>query len=582
MVFSEGIDSIETGSSPAVPASGIASSSDTLLKWLGSFWNDVYGSPDLVNGLQSARGMRLCQLYLDALETVKLVDRDNAPVFHRERWFPIILRKSSRGRGRSTLLKLGDEHATIGPQDPSNEVYPEGFVFKLGSDSVELAKLVVYPLDENVKSIAACIVDNIAEPNVVLRSGIDFAVSDGCLVLREADDPFPEDKDVEPKFVSYSVNDPETGDDEEAILWACDAFVDKDYVNGYLGYAVGLSGESSEQFKRLVNAAWDTLSNGAAPKLVGNLIAAMCGLPTVKSDGERVVTILGSQPEGWQVVTDRNVYELPPNSVLSNKVKGGAVLGKFDFLEDSVRIYPFITDIDRVASYAGFGQDGEDPVEAMSHDIPVIDLPPAFIRSGVESGFSVGWDERPIMCCGFFDKAKTLPKLSFQLEGSEPDNDVFWNDVWSSFEKSGKSMAECFAGCLDGTPFEEGVECGKVTPIRFFLRQLVGANTLVITVRTDTIPVDSPLYDPAFFDTLRKCIPNHIRMYFIEHSALSDSYDLGDGGNVDDESIGVCVAESIAEEEWLEERDARRGFKARDRITGTRLVPSCPDLEGDY
>ena len=556
------------GGDVRVPMDMLASSANTLFSWLGSFWTDVYEDDGLVRNLQAARAIRMCQSYLDALEAAKLVDRANAPVFHRERWFPIIVRKSHRNSGKSTVLKLGSEKDAVLGEQPSG-VFPEGTVFKLGSSNYKFSDIVVYPLDRSVVKIASCIVDNIAKPSVVLKAGSEFSVIDGCLVLPSEMDPFGDN----PRFFRYELNEPGTGEDEESVLWACDTFIDKDYVSGHLGYAMNLDASSTEQFKRIVNAAWNVVSEGAAPKLVENLVASLCGVPVVSSDNERVVAVLDTD-DGWQVVTDREVYNLPYGAVPARSVEAGAVLNRFDMLDDSVHVYPYITDVDRISGYSEF-------FEGIEDDIPLIDLPPAYIRSGVNDGFSVGWDERPIYCRGFDSNGN--PKLMFRMDGSDEDNDVFWSDVWSSYEKSRASMEKTFRDNLDdghrsgAVPFVDGEQCGSITPIRFFLRQLIGANTLIITVRTDAIPETSPLYDPMFFATLRGCIPDHVRLYIIEHGGLESSYSVDDEDGGVEESVGSCVMESVLDEEWLEERDARRGFKVRDRVTSARLVPTCGD-----
>lgn len=547
---------------PEVPSGLLAGVSATLFKWLGSFWTDVYEDDGLVKNLQGSRAERLSQRYLDLLEVASLVDRKGAPVFHRERWFPVIVRRSQRNKGPAGLVRLGGNEVVIGEQ--TSEIYPEGTVFPIGGDSANFSGIVVYPIDGGVKRVVSCIVDNIAAPTVVLRPGVDFTVLDGGIAVLERHDPFSSG--------SFAVFDDlySTGPgDSEAVMWACDALFDKDYVGGHLGYAVGLPVKSTDGFKRIVNAVWDSVSEGAAPRVLLSLVASLCGVPTVRNR-EEVVEAVVDDGNGMQVVTDLEVYDLPKGAVLRKGVATGSRLRMFDTLDDTVRVYPFLTNPGNPGQTDAVAKDLLD----LKLDIPVVDIPPAIIRSDVEDGFYVGWDERGIVCHGF--DANGNPKLSFRLEGSEPDNDAFWGDVWARCEKANASVAGCFAGCITDTDYAVGRRCGSVSPIRFFLRQLIGANTLVVTVRTDAVPPSSPIYDPRFFATVRDCMPSHVRLYFIEHDSVeSAGYDLGD-------MAGDGVGQQVYDEEF-DEADLKSdyGFRARDRLVRAKFVARCRKDDDD-
>ena len=555
-------------STPSVPPEAGSSMAITLFKWLGSFWRNIYEDENFAKNIQGARAIRAAQLYLDILEASGLKDRTNSPVFHRERWYPIIVRKSSRNTSASTALKLGSkDEARLGDQNPGDDesnIYPKGTVFRLGGREYSFKDIVVYPVSSDVKKLPACIVDNIAEPKVVLHSNTDFLLMDGVLAMSSRFDPFRDDSPF-PKFELDPV-DPDGPVDFETVLWASDAMFDKDLVYGHLGYAIGLPTESTDLYKRVVNAVWNTVSDGAAPRMLKALLAAICGVPTVRNEKEKVERVLRLK-DGIQVVTDMEVYTLNPESELRPSVKPGAVLEMFDTLESSVKIYPYVTDTNKLQGYTEFA-------DRFESDVPVIDLPPAFFRSGVDDGFSVGWDERDIVCHGF-DKNGN-PRLSFRLEGSEMDNDVFWGDVWSTYEEMGTSMESCFDGYLDDTLYADGKTVGRISPIKFFLRHLVGANTLIITIRTDTIADDAPLYDPKFFATVRECIPSYVRLFFIEHESVRPTE--GDGYEYDMEDDSSEEEDVYASEESFDEArlTGKRGFRAKDAVNA-RFVAKCRD-----
>ena len=103
------IPALSNNSLPADPSDKSFSNADTLFDWLGSFWAKVYEDPEFIQYMQGGRALRIAQLYLDLLENLKLKDRENAPVFHRERWHPVVIRKSMRNKGSVNLLRLGAE-----------------------------------------------------------------------------------------------------------------------------------------------------------------------------------------------------------------------------------------------------------------------------------------------------------------------------------------------------------------------------------------------------------------------------------------------------------------------------------------
>jgi hypothetical protein len=558
-------DAPENGSSlPEVAVENISGVANKLYSWLGSFWSVVYEDRSFIQYVQGARALRIAQLYLDILEAAMLVDRSNAPVFHRERWHPIVVRRSGRNTGSSTMLKLGaKDEAILGTQ--SSEIYPDDTKFRLGGRDVSFKDMVVYRLDPSIKNIATCIVDNIAEPRTVLHSGTDYAVLDGAIALRSEFDPFGKDS----TFATFEiVADDPRDNDVESVMWACDTLVDKDYVYGHLGYAIGLPTESTEGFKRIVNAVWNTVADGATPRLVKALVAAICDVPTIRNEVETVETILSTDDGGYQVITDKEVYTLPRYSKLHPKVHAGTMMHRFDLVDDSIRVYPYVMDVDRIDGYTEFG-------DKFESDVPAIDLPPALFRTSLDDGFSVGWAKRPIVCSGF--DANGNPKLGFRMDGSSEDNEAFWADVWDSYEKAGTSIETCFGDSIYDRVYAPGKTCGSIVPIRFFLRQLIGANTLVITVRTDVVGDDAPLYDPKFFQTVRECIPSYVRLFFIEHESV------GLDGDGDDEDLSGAREEDdeyAYEESFDDERlDARSGFRSRDRVTSAKWVARCRDKD---
>ena len=534
---------------PRVPE-GILSSQPVLLGWLGSFWSEVFEDREFAGHLQGARSLRLAQLYLDVMEAASLVDRESAPVFHRERWTPIRLRRSDRNRAAPGFVRIGMESAVVGRQ--TDEVYA-GEVFTIGGLDVSLSGMTAFPAPEGAVS-ARCIVDSISRPSAVLRRGVDFDVVNGTLLVRSEFDPF---SDGSP-FPLFSEGDDGAasrgGDGDEAVLWACDTEVDRGFVYSHTGYAVGLETASTEAMKRVVNAVWDAVVEGSTPRSLSALVSAICGVPVALHDGETVRSVVAA-PDGTYIVTDRESYRLPRGSRPADGVSEGSVLERYQQLDGRFRVYPYVTDPGKLPECLPYGH-------RFKVDVPSVDIPPSLLAADVSGGFSVGWDERDVETCG--EDANGNPRLRFRLDGSDDDNDAFWSRVWDGYERSGRSMEGLFGGS------------GKVVPAEFFLRNLVGANTVVVAIDSTGLDAGAPLFDPRFFRALRSCMPDHVRVFFIEHVSPGLSGGGGETYGLEppsvDEAAWLSVSASVGDSASL---DASSGFRARDRLSAVRLVPSC-------
>ena len=77
-IYSQG--ELERNSIVAVPEGYARDAGNTLYSWLGSIWRDLNRGDDMVRGLQSARGIRLAQLYVDAMEAAMPASAENAAI----------------------------------------------------------------------------------------------------------------------------------------------------------------------------------------------------------------------------------------------------------------------------------------------------------------------------------------------------------------------------------------------------------------------------------------------------------------------------------------------------------------------
>ena len=533
---------------------------DTLYSWLGSLWRGLNEGDAMVRGLQAARGLRLAQLYLDILEAAQLRDRNGAPVFHRELWHPIVLRRSQRDTSQENLLRIG-MNGEIGPQ-PDGSAYGEGTVFRMGR-MANLSEFATYPMPKEVAGGAASIVDNIVNPGVVLRRGVDYLsdrkeldywiVGDSIVFRRDAD-PLS----AESRFEKYDV--PGDGDgpgDVEAVVWASDVLFDRNYVSDHISYALGANAPSSAVVKRILNAAWSSVASGLTPELARTLMAAMLNVPVIQRERETVVDIV-REDSGTTVLTDSGAYRVSPKAKLRSCIYSGSVLRRGDLMDESLRIYPFLNVADAGAK-TGFSV----PLE---QDVPSVTIPPGMLSVRTKYGIYAMWRMSVVKA-----HKGNRNHLYFDVGGDEDDVEAFWREVWDRVDAAGIDMYELL-GIRDVGDM--------VSPARFFLRNLVGANTIFVVVDQSQLDDSSMMRDPMFFDMLSSVVPSAVRLFLVEHRPVAeDVAHMGDAS----ESGAMFAALPKAEEsvsEGVIQGLSGRGPMFGERVSARFVRPSPAKVRG--
>ena len=498
----------------ALPEGFAETAGNTLYAWLGSLWRGLHAGDDLVRGLQTARGLRLAQLYLDILEAARLQDRRGAPVFHRALWHPIAIRKAQRNRAQENLLALGGDDRTIGPQPPGSD-YGEGTVFQMGR-MANFEQYVTYPLADALAGGALTIVDNPIQPTVVLVRDTDYAIRNNTLVFPKENDPLAADAPFAHDDLPELLADPDGTEhpDVETILWASDVLIDRNYLADHLGYALGANTPSLDVVKRILNAAWSATSSGLTPELIKTLLAALLNVPVIQNAHETVVDIVTERDSDGTVVaqvvqTDHGSYRVSPKATLRRAVRTGAVLTRGDLLDETVRIYPSLN--------TSAGREGHFSVP-LQQDIPSLVLPPALLRARTEYGVYAMWPEVTVRRSAADPGSYARPHLYFDIGGTESDVAAFWADVWADADRRDVSL-ESVLGPV-GT---------RLSPADFLLRNLVGANALFVVVDRSQADDISLMRNPMFFDMLSDVVPAAVRLFVIEHNAVGgeDRMELG-------------------------------------------------------
>ena len=527
----------ERNSIAEIPEGFADKAGNTLYMWLGSLWRSLHEGYSMIRGLQSARGIRMAQMYLNILEEAKLQDRNGAPVFHRELWHPIVIRLSRRDTAQENMLEIGID-GNMGEQ-PEGSRYGEGTVFLLGK-LANLKDYATYPVEADIVGGAECIVDNILNPTVRMEHGKDFEIRNNTIIFHRDNDPLGPDS----KFDRYDIPGLVDGSgnpisDMEAVLWASDVLIDKDYVANHISYALGADAPSSDVVKRILNAAWSSVTSGLTPELVKTLLAAMLNIPVIQHDVEKVRSILIEKDADGNAVsrivqTDMGTYRTSLKATLRKEVVPGAKLVRGDLLDESVRIYPFMNRVSTAMpdESSSSSEDMQLNISLQTpfsvpfeEDIPSVIIPSSMIRARTEYGVYAMWGEEEV-------KRDEAGRLYFNIGGRDQDVKAFWEDVWGRAESSGIKMDAVLGG-----------EGSKVSPAAFFLKHLIGANTIFIVVDRSQIDDVSMMRNPMFFDMLSDVVPSAIRLFLVEHRSVGD----GDIAQMDEASEACSLAAALPE-----------------------------------
>jgi len=486
------------------PPGGFVADAFTLYNWLGTFWQRIYQDSALMKATMDGTGVETAQLYLDFMEAIGLLNRNNVPAYHRERWHYATIKQSEADTGNAAALKLGmSPTIVIGPQtDPS---YPAGAMFKLGGNA-SYSNVVAYPLHlDGMTDVITCITSNIARPAVVLVRDRDFVISGDTVFFTKDNDPF---------LVEGWSRKP-TRDDVELALWCCDMLVDRDYVYNYLGSVLNIQTPSSEFYAKMMGAIWTLYNKGSSLAVVRSALGAVLGEPTVINLTERVETIL-EYADRQQVVTDAHVYTLPVTAVLRDDVVNNQILHQGDFLTKTLRLYETLDPL-KISGCSEFGQ-------LFYTDVPALWLDNRFMRARTRFGLGFDWTPRQITSAGV--DANGNQRLQFELYGDPLDVQTFWNDFWAYCEQHSIAPATCFQDYLYATVSATG-SYGQVRPMEFLLRYFLKYNAMVLVIERDQLNSEIRFTDVAkILTAFRLVIPAHVYLFIVEQLDKNDSYTL--------------------------------------------------------
>jgi hypothetical protein len=322
---------------------------DVLYATLGTFWTSFFAERGTIRGYSIGQSEELVQHYLNLVELINSYSSEDIPVFHREKWFPVRIRKSKfkhekiyfESETLDTVLTFGEQKYTT--------AYA-GVVYAFGSSRDPSSSKYAVAKESELRDLKnfRLLTNKIIAPTRIYNTGADVQIRDTRLIFGA--DLFSDDENIK-----YDVFDAAAGDwvyytdesgvkqvEQEIILWAYQADIDQQLLWQNFGYLFDVKADSTQLFKDLLNALVKFYSNGPTIQAVQVLAAALLGVPAVKSREEQVQDIFRLTDNSTVVITDVNVYKYDayynvlPSVVIGTKVYAG------DVLVDAVQYFDYV------------------------------------------------------------------------------------------------------------------------------------------------------------------------------------------------------------------------------------------------
>ena len=194
----------------------------------------------------------------------------------------------------------------------------------------------------------------------------------------------------------------------------------------------------------------------------------------------------------------------------------GSTLVRGDLLDESLRVYPFLNRVDN--GTCSSESDCEPSFIKTGFSVPVEDdirsivIPSDILRVKTRHGIYAMWGRSTVKLANDGNENH----LYFDIGGSKDDVSAFWKDIWSVADRSGKKMSDFI-----------GNEGSLISPAEFFIKNLIGANTLFVVVDATQLDDPSKMHDPMFFGMLMNAVPSAIRLFVVERGAVGDERDIG-------------------------------------------------------
>lgn len=438
-----------------------------LQAMIGSFWADIFNDETVLSSFLHARAQLDAQTQLTLMELLHSISRFSVPVYHTDNWYLLTLREADK-----------DEVDIANPQFDGAFTFGDPAMLSFGDTLQSPYSAWTVPAD--LKQ-APVILNRIVAPSLTLSHGIDYSLQGGAILFRE--NPFEN-----PYVPIREIYEDNRVIDREFQLWVYRGQFEWHTLSQQFGAVLGLRLPSSQQYKQLLNAVFDGITEGGSLRNVLSALSAVCDVPLVQEDGEIVENVMVDARSRW-VVTDKRAYEFHIDA--SVDVAVGDVLRAGDAMTGSLVYYEF--------------NRGQTPT---AEQLRSLVLGKGYLSSGFFGDLVFENKDVPLIVEGPNPDTGNYTKVSFEIHGAPADVEKFWNDVHEAGVASGQTLAML----LDtrGEKVEQPTAANlptTVNPVDFLCKNLLRSNYGVVVVNVSTLGRNALGLHHARI--LRKIIPPH-------------------------------------------------------------------------
>jgi hypothetical protein len=492
-----------------------------LLSTMGTFWADIYDRKDQVSAYVQAKANLELQSMLDAAQTIAALSRYEVPIFHRDNWYLLVVRESQRNSAATSLPR-----------------YDTGLVYD-GIDSYDVPLISdahAFPLPKDLVD-APLVLNRFLSASLTWTKNVDFTIDTtiGAITFRQ--NPF-----TDPRVTVRPVYEDGTIVDREALLWVFKGDFDWETIYRQFGYVLDLRLKSSQGYREIMNAVFDSIVGGTAKRQVEAAFSAMTGVPLVEEATE-TVEFIELDKSHRLIITDQHVYKFHPDA--NPIVSVGDTVHAGDPLVDSFLFFEF-----------NRGQ-LDDRLQALA-------MGPGFLASCYYGDLVFENKEFPLEV--ITDDPSGFTKLRFPLGGFPLDVDRFFDDLHANgVAEALRPIDNCedvstlripgdgcdtedqhyrrgtLAHLLDQRPVRDGEPTAAalpttINPLLFLAQNILRSNCVVVQIKASTLGQGVGLRNSRL---LRKIVPPQTALIVIvELTPAADSVTTNAVG----ETVGTFAA----------------------------------------
>lgn len=310
---------------------------------LGSFWTQIFSENGTLKGYTLGQSQELVQAYQNLAEAIYSFAVNDTPVFHREIWQPLCIKKSQLNQSPFLFEPNG---AVFGPQPASDPLY-SGVTFQFGfpKSTTQFVYAVTPPFTIGSFSYIA---NRIFNPSNYYVANVDVSLQNGVLYFNQ--NPFNNPANTVTNVignngapVTYVDKNGVTQNEQLLILWLYNVGLnDENNLYNSFGYVFDINLPSSEEYKNILKGFFSISAGGANILAIKNLLAYIGGIVPVIEPSETVQYVAATE-YNQVVVTNANSYFFDLDAQLLSTVVPGAVFNAGDTFTNLFAYFDSVT-----------------------------------------------------------------------------------------------------------------------------------------------------------------------------------------------------------------------------------------------